>query len=452
MQCYKMNEQEKKRTFEERVREIEHGPPLHPSYSPTSGENCIMAGWKTDPHFRAPMVCLPNGTPVFTRDVVLFYHPHLGFTKGLVTEFFKKEGCFDVFVHIDVMLDAIQFNSVVVGADVTLPNDALILYEDLVVPLSVVYELALPPKCIVQWDGEHKHFKRFDDQETLLYFMQNPWKFKAAGRKVIMVPLILFSDDTSGNKSRQMGWHVNVHFVCCSDSVSPSDMARPISEDLARLENEGVEIYDAQSQEKVLVVAPLMLIICDNPRASELANHLGSAANKFCRICVNPYMIDEERTLEKCLDQIAAIRSQPTVQSAKEMQTLYGLRATANPMLEIRVNLYRRIPIEVFHTLLLGPYKYLLKEFVPKLTERMKDEVLARVNAFPHSGLTVKMYGNVCRYFKSFVGRDFKGWAQMAVFVLSPYLSTNERKVLLSLSKVFQIAYCNFFYVDLVLQ
>ena len=36
-----------------------------------------------------------------------------------------------MFVHIDVMLDAIQFNSVVVGADVTLPNDALILYEDL---------------------------------------------------------------------------------------------------------------------------------------------------------------------------------------------------------------------------------------------------------------------------------------------------------------------------------
>ena len=44
-----------------------------------------------------------------------------------------------------------------------------------------------------------------------------------------------------------------------------------------------------------------------------------------------------------------------------------------------------------------------LKEFVPKLTEMMKDEVLARVNAFPHSGLTVKMYGNVCRYFNSYL-------------------------------------------------
>ena len=47
----------------------------------------------------------------------------------------------------------------------------------------------------------------------------------------------------------------------------------------------------------------------------------------------------------------------------------------------------------------------------------MKDEVLARVNAFPHSGLSAKMYGNVFHYFKLFVGRDFKGWAQMAVFV-----------------------------------
>ena len=43
---------------------------------------------------------------------------------------------------------------------------------------------------------------------------------------------------------------------------------------MANLENEGVEMYDAQSQKKVLVVAPLMLIICDNPRAFELVNHL----------------------------------------------------------------------------------------------------------------------------------------------------------------------------------
>ena len=55
----------------------------------------------------------------------------------------------------------------------TLPSDALMLFEDLIVPLLSVYELALPPKCIVQWNGEHKHFKRFDDQVMNLYMYVN---------------------------------------------------------------------------------------------------------------------------------------------------------------------------------------------------------------------------------------------------------------------------------------
>ena len=42
-------------------------------------------------------------------------------------------------------------------------------------------------------------------------------------------------------------------------------------------------------------------------------------------------------------------------------------------------------------------------------------------------------------YYNSFVGRDFKGWSQMALFVLDPYLNEGERKVLLSYSKVFEI-------------
>ena len=44
-------------------------------------------------------------------------------------------------------------------------------------------------------------------------------------------------------------------------------------------------MYDAKSSERVLVVAPLMIVICDNPRASEVVNHLGSSANRYCRVC-----------------------------------------------------------------------------------------------------------------------------------------------------------------------
>ena len=51
----------------------------------------------------------------------------------------------------------------------------------------------------------------------------------------------------------------------------------------------------------------------------------------------------------------------------------------------------------------------------------------------------MKMHGNVCRHYKSFVGKDYKAWPQMAIFILHPYLSSGQTKVLLSLSKVVRV-------------
>lgn len=72
----------------------------------------------------------------------------------------------------------------------------------------------------------------------------------------------------------------NVHFCCCSDSVSALDMAEAIVWDLNLLE-QGIEAYDSLTEEIVLVVAPLLCVIADNPRASELLNHLGGTAKKL---------------------------------------------------------------------------------------------------------------------------------------------------------------------------
>ena len=60
------------------------------------------------------------------------------------------------------------------------------------------------------------------------------------------------------------------HQLCCSDYVAPLDLSSPIAEQLTALEQEGVEVYDAFLQQMVLVMAPLICIVCDNPRASEL--------------------------------------------------------------------------------------------------------------------------------------------------------------------------------------
>lgn len=88
------------------------------------------------------------------------------------------------------------------------------------------------------------------------------------------------------------------------------------------------------------------------------------------------------------------------------------------------------------HTILLGPYKYLLKVTIPLLSKKQKDEVLARIRCFHYSGFKCRVLGNIIYHHQSFAGRDYKAWAQMALFIIYPYLSNEDKKIWLALSKV----------------
>ena len=92
--------------------------------------------------------------------------------------------------------------------------------------------------------------------------------------------------------------------------------------------------------------------------------------------------------------------------------------------------------METLHTILLGPYKYLLKKVMPTLNARQKKEVLARKAAFNYSGFDGKVLGNVVHHHQSFVGRDYKAWAQMACFIIGSYIDASQKRVWLALSKV----------------
>lgn len=78
----------------------------------------------------------------------------------------------------------------------------------------------------------------------------------------------------------------NIHLICCSNQASAIEMADPMVDDLLKLENEGLVTYDALLGQEVIVIAPLICAICDNPRASEITNHIGSTAKRFCRMCL----------------------------------------------------------------------------------------------------------------------------------------------------------------------
>ncbi|KAL5460278.1 hypothetical protein EMCRGX_G033719 [Ephydatia muelleri] len=79
-----------------------------------------------------------------------------------------------------------------------------------------------------------------------------------------------------------------------------------------------------------------VLLVCDNPRASELLNHLGSAAIKFCRICM-----------------ITEIRAQLTESESGTKKSCW-IREDDNPLLSMPADLYECTPVEALHTLLLG--------------------------------------------------------------------------------------------------
>ena len=84
----------------------------------------------------------------------------------------------------------------------------------------------------------------------------------------------------------------------------------------------------------------------------------------------------------------------------------------------------------------MGAYKYLLKLLMKRLHTAEKKELLAKVADFNYSGMECKISGNLCYHYKSFVGRDYKALAQIALYLFGPYLSPEEKELWLALSKV----------------
>lgn len=119
----------------------------------------------------------------------------------------------------------------------------------------------------------------------------------------MVAPLIIYSDDTSGNRSKKWNkfdcWLMsfaglpctenrklqNIHFITCSNKLSALDMCSPIVDDLLQLQD-GVIVYDAVTQQNIFAICPILCCLCDNVRAAEIVNHLGSRTFRFCRLCM----------------------------------------------------------------------------------------------------------------------------------------------------------------------
>ncbi|KAA1123898.1 hypothetical protein PGTUg99_028932 [Puccinia graminis f. sp. tritici] len=141
-------------------------------------------------------------------------------------------------------------------------------------------------------------------EPTKTYQVPNPWRARAGGKIIRHVPISLYSDDTSGNKSKRWNKHVsycftlsglppnlsnqeyNVHFISTSNRAGPLELAEPIVEELNELATKGSVAYDISLDQEVLFMTVPLCFLADSPMAAEITNTPNpGSSNNPCRIC-----------------------------------------------------------------------------------------------------------------------------------------------------------------------
>ena len=157
----------------------------------------------------------------------------------------------------------------------------------------------------------------------------------------------------------------NIHFLAASNQISATDLADgKLVQDLMMLSSTGCVAFDAYLQQRVLVLAPILCMIGDNPRIAELLNHNGSKARMFCRICMvhfysftrwclhenasfqsdnlrTPTTLSRQRTKGSAIRQMGSIAQATTETQRKLRRTQYGLKETFNPLFQLDIDLFK---------------------------------------------------------------------------------------------------------------
>ncbi|KAI8460241.1 hypothetical protein BY996DRAFT_4632711 [Phakopsora pachyrhizi] len=134
--------------------------------------------------------------------------------------------------------------------------------------------------------------------------LPNPWRVKAEGKIIRHIPLNFYSDDTSGNVSKQWNKHIsifmslaglppklsnqefNTFFVATSNIATALELAAPVCDELSKLLLSGFTAFDYSLQEHVLVLPVVLLFMADSPMHAEITSTIQpNVSLQLCRIC-----------------------------------------------------------------------------------------------------------------------------------------------------------------------
>ncbi|KAL0078267.1 hypothetical protein F4703DRAFT_1945569 [Phycomyces blakesleeanus] len=269
--------------------------------------------------------------------------------------------------------------------------------------------------------------------------------------KVVLTPLILFTDDTSGNLSKQynlfdsylmtpaaMSYDArssknNSYFVCTSNkNLSAVDMLPPLVDDMKKLEN-GIPMYSIVHRQTVLVVAPLLVIQADNYQSAGLGTRKTSnpkpgknaSISKRAQMTLaleTPNLLlpilhnHSRRTIEDLcflrdttdVAVVDAIENDGfTVNGSEQLLWLESYCPTLDT------------PIELLHTLPFGVGKALLQFlFKTTLTAAEGAKLQTALADYRTCQAYSRNYRAHMNHSGSFVGRDFKQLSQIIPVIL----------------------------------
>lgn len=131
--------------------------------------------------------------------------------------------------------------------------------------------------------------------------MPHPVRVQARGRATFTVGIMTWTDDVSGNRTKQYNPHTNVYianlnlphtklqqeyfvrFCSTSTHASALEQLEALSKSIGK--DSWHEAYDCMLEEEILFRIISRIKPADNPQQSELCSHIGVNGNKFCRRC-----------------------------------------------------------------------------------------------------------------------------------------------------------------------
>ncbi|KAJ7884797.1 hypothetical protein B0H14DRAFT_2564195 [Mycena olivaceomarginata] len=248
----------------------------------------------------------------------------------------------------------------------------------------------------------------------------DPWEQPTVNNRVHSVPLWTYCDDTSGNVSKKWNKHnsilftlaglpraltqmlYNIHFIATSNLSPPLEMIEAVTAMLREARDDGIQVWDCEYNEWILILPWFLAFQGDNPMSSEFASHVGMKGKFFVVFAGTPRSKDQ--TIADLTAQLKrAIDGAPS--AVDDMATESGLQGQILPTFSGQtpggsIETPRRTernagptlmqhsdtPVEILHVVLLGVVKYWWRDAVSRQTSKGKEELKARLSSVDVAG------------------------------------------------------------------